>query len=81
MVLTACQAQLKKELVKTEVESWMQKTNLWLPGNMGGERGGINWVIGTDIYTLLYTKQIINKNLLYSTGNSIQYSIMAFMEK
>ena len=40
MVLTACQAQLKKELVKTEVESWMQKTNLWLPGNMGGEGEG-----------------------------------------
>ena len=22
----------------------------------GGGGGGINWVIGTDIYTLLYTK-------------------------
>ena len=34
-----------------------------------GERGGgISWEIGTDIYTVLYTKQRIHKNLLYSTG-------------
>ena len=52
MVLTACQAQLKKELVKTEVESWMQKTNLWLPGGKEGE--GINWEFGIDVETLLY---------------------------
>ena len=32
--------------------------------------GGINWEIGIDIYTLLYIKQITNKGLLYSTGNS-----------
>ena len=25
---------------------------------------------GTDIYTLLYIKQITNEDLLYSTGNS-----------
>ena len=29
-----------------------------------GERGGINWVIGIDIYTLLYLKQVTNKDLL-----------------
>ena len=34
----------------------------------GGRGGGISWEIGTDIYTVLYTKQIIHKNLLYSTG-------------
>ena len=34
----------------------------------------IKWDIGTDIYTLLYTRQITNKDLLYSTGNSTQYS-------
>ena len=27
---------------------------------------------GTDMYTLLYLKWIINKDLLYSTGNSAQ---------
>ena len=40
-----------------------------------------NWEIGIDIYTLLYVKQITNKDLLYSTGNSTRYSVMAYMEK
>ena len=34
--------------------------------------------IGTDIYTPLYAKQMTNKNLLCSTGNSNQYSVMAY---
>ena len=33
--------------------------------------------IGIDTYTLLCIKQVTNKDLLYSTGNSTQYSIMA----
>ena len=56
----------------------MQKTNLWL---LGVRRVWINWEIGIDIYTLLYVKQITNKDLLYSTGNSTRYSVMAYMEK
>ena len=43
--------------------------------------GGINWEIGIDMHTRLYIKQITNKDLLYSTGNSIQYSVMAYMGK
>ena len=39
---------------KTEVDSQIQKTNLWLPGYE--EWGGKNWEIGIDIYTLLYIK-------------------------
>ena len=47
-----------------------------------GERGGeINWEIGIDIYTLLYIKQINNKDLLYSTGNYTQYSVMTYKGK
>ena len=42
-------------------------------------RGGINWEIGIDIYTLLYIKYITNKNLLYSTGKSTQYSVMTYI--
>ena len=42
---------------------------------------GINWEIGIDIYTPLYIKQITNKNLLYSTGNSTQYCVMTYMGK
>ena len=66
-------------IYKTEIDSQMQKTNLWLPGVKGGR--GINWEVGIYIYILLYTKQITNKDLLYSTGNSSQYSVMAYMEK
>ena len=29
----------------------------------GGGRGGMNWEIGIDIYTLMCIKQITNKNL------------------
>ena len=36
---------------------------------------------GSSIYTLLYIKQITNKDLLYSTGKSTQYSVMAYMGK
>lgn len=49
----------------------------WLPG--GG--GGINGEIGTDRYTLLFIKQITNKGLLYSSGNSTQYSVMVYIGK
>ena len=35
----------------------MEEKNLWLPGRKGGGRE-INWEIRTDIYTLLYIKQI-----------------------
>ena len=64
----------KIELIyETKLESQMQKTNLWLPG---GRIEGINWEIGIDKYTLLCIKQIINKDLLYSIENSIQYSVM-----
>ena len=34
---------------------------------------------GVDVYTLLYLKWIINKDLLYSTGNSAQYYVAAWM--
>ena len=47
-------------------------------GYQGGRGGWINREIGIDIYTLLYIKQITN-NLVYSTGNSIQYSVMTYM--
>ena len=40
-------------------------------------RAGIHWEISINIYTLLYIKE----NLLCSTGNSTQYSVMAYIEK
>ena len=45
-----------------------------------GERGlgGMNGEVGTDIYTLflLCIKYVTNKNLLYSTGNPTQCSVV-----
>ena len=37
---------------------------------------GMNWENGIDIYTLLHIKSITNEDLLYSTENSIQCSVM-----
>ena len=34
---------------------------------------------GINIYMLLYIRQIINKDLLYSTGNSTQYLVITYM--
>ena len=61
-----------------EIESQIQKTNLWLPGR---ERQEDKLGDGIDKYTPLYTKQINNKDLLYGTRNSTQYSVMAHMGK
>ena len=42
----------------------------------GGRWGGMNWETGINIYVLLCIKLIINENLLYSTGNLIQCSVV-----
>ena len=47
----------------------------------GVREGQINWETGIDIYTLMFIKQVTNKDLLYSTGNSIYYSVVAYMGK
>jgi len=50
--------------------------HFWLLGGGGGkgERRRIDREFGMDLYTLLYLKQITNKDLLYSTENSAQNS-------
>ena len=58
-------------LFTKQKQSHRCRKQTWLPGGKGG---GINWEIGIDIYILLYIKQITDKDLLYSTGNSTQYS-------
>ena len=58
---------------KTERDS--QKTNLQLPGGRDSRE------FGMDGYTLLYSKWITNKDLLYSTGNSAQHPVAAWMER
>ena len=42
---------------------------------------GETWQGGINIHTLLYIKQITNNDLLYSTGNSTQYSVITYMGK
>ena len=51
-------------------------------------REGINWEIGltcihiyTKLHILLYTKQITNKDLLYSIAYSTQHSVKVYMGK
>ena len=51
--------------------------NLWLLGGREGE--GIVREFGRDMYTLLYFKWITNKDLRYSTWNSAQCYVAAWM--
>ena len=67
-------------LFRKQRDSQNLKINLWLPKGKSGE-GGINQEIGIDKYTLLYIKQITNKDLRYSTGNSTQYSVITYAGK
>ena len=43
--------------------------------------GGINQEVGINIYTLLYIRQTIKKDLQYSTGNSAQHSVINYRGK
>ena len=54
---------------KAEIETQMQRTNVWTPvgESSGGVCGGgvMNWEIEIDIYTPICIKQITSKTLLY----------------
>ena len=50
-------------------------------GTKGESGGGMNQEFGINTYTLLYLKQIINKDLLHNTGNSTQYSVRTYKGK
>ena len=39
----------------------------------GGGGGGMNWAIGTDMYTMMCIKWMTNKNLLYKKINKIKF--------
>ena len=60
-------------IYKTETDSQTQKTNLRLPKGKGG--------VGINIYTVLYVQQLVNKDLLYSTRNSTQHSVITYTRK
>ena len=61
-------------ICKTEIDTQMQRKTY---GHQEG-KGGMNWEIGIDAYTslILCIKQVTNENLLYSSGNSSQSSVV-----
>ena len=67
-------------IYKTETDSQTQKRNLWLHKRKG-KRGGINKEYKINRYKLLYIKQISKKDLHYSTGNYIKYSVITYNGK
>ena len=46
---------------------------------MGDRAEGRDRKVGLDMYTLLYLEWITNKDLLYSTWNSVQCYVAAWM--
>ena len=69
-----------KDLIhKTEIDTDFETKLMITQGKM--LRGGIKWEIGVGIYTLLCVKLVSNEELLYSTGKSTQYSVMAYVGK
>ena len=68
------------ELIQeTETDSNLKKKLMVTKGEM--LRGGINQEFEINIYTLVYIRQIISKDLIYSTGHSAQYSVISHMGK
>ena len=43
--------------------------------------GGMDWEFGISMHTPLYRNSVGSKDLLYSSGKSIQYSLIAYMGK
>ena len=46
-----------------------------------GVRRGMEWETGVSRCKLLYIEWITIKDLLYSTGNSTQYSVITYLRK
>jgi len=65
-------------ICRTEIDSQTLK-NLWLPKGTGGGWRGIYRGFGTGTCTLRYMKWLANGNILYSTDNSTQYSVIIYV--
>ena len=59
-------------------QKWSHRCRKQTYGYQGGKRE--RYKLG-DWDTLLYIKQITNKDILQSTGSSTQYSVMTYMGK
>ena len=63
-------------------QKWTHRQRKQTFGYQRGERwGGTSQEFGININTLLYRKQMTNKDLLYSTGNYTQYFVVAYKGK
>ena len=67
--LSLCKTLLWGSLICLFIHTWIGD------GNRGRD-GGMNWEIGVDIYTLLCIKDITIENLMYSSGNCTQCSVV-----
>ena len=66
---------INQHIYETKTDSQIQRTDLWLPRDGGwGQRGGKDWEFGISRCKLVYIGWI-NKVLLYSAGNYIQYPV------
>ena len=85
MILLVCGIQKRKAadklIYKTDQGYRCKKQTYGYEGGGYGVGREINWKIGIDTYILPYIKQITNKDLLYSTGTSTIYSVMAYPGK
>ena len=46
---------------------------------LGGVGEGLDWELAIDICTLWYMEWMVNRDLMYSTGNSTYYSLITYM--
>ena len=61
-----------------QIHRFWKQTSKYQRGNV---REGINQDPGINIQKLLYVRQITKKDLLCSTRNSTQYSVITYMGK
>ena len=69
-----CTKSTSKLTYKIETDSQTQRTNLWLQGGKVERRDKVGFWDGH--VHMLNLKQITKKDLLYSTGNTAQYSVI-----
>ena len=72
-------------MIQTDLFTKEKQTHSHRKQTYGNQRGkgrrGINQEFGINGYTLPHIKQINNKDLVHSTGNYIQYLVIAYNGK
>ena len=65
---------------RTVTDSQTLNRNLWIPKGTG-IFGRVDWGFGISMCTLWYMEWLANRDLLHSTGNSAQYSVIFYVGK